>query len=143
MAAAAPLAGACCGEDACVLWFPKILSGRIRTVRQNQRIIAFDSRDPPLACSGHCHVNAGLERTDRIAFAHGQALISPPPLSAHLERETSIIWRKVLTQLWTEKTTKNDIATSLHLPLDELEGLIWNLAGVAPAPISGGIRAVI
>ena len=33
------------------LWFPKIGSGRIRTVRQNQRIIAFDGRDPPLACS--------------------------------------------------------------------------------------------
>jgi hypothetical protein len=33
------------------LWFPKIPSGRIRTVRQNQRIIAFDAHDPPLACS--------------------------------------------------------------------------------------------
>src|SRR5271165_1252598 len=31
----------------------------------------------------HCHVNAGLVRTDRIAFAYGQALISPPPLSTH------------------------------------------------------------
>jgi Zn-dependent peptidase ImmA (M78 family)/DNA-binding XRE family transcriptional regulator len=49
-----------------------------------------------------------------------------------IERETSVIWRKVLTQLWAEKTTKNDIAASLHLPLDELEGLIWDLAGVAP-----------
>jgi Zn-dependent peptidase ImmA (M78 family)/transcriptional regulator with XRE-family HTH domain len=46
-----------------------------------------------------------------------------------IERETSIIWRKVLSQLWTERTTKNDIASNLHLPLDELEGLIWNLAG--------------
>ncbi|MGB8525802.1 MAG: hypothetical protein WCD75_02960 [Rhodoplanes sp.] len=33
------------------LWLPKIPSGRIRAVRQNQRIIAFDGRDPPLACS--------------------------------------------------------------------------------------------
>jgi ATP diphosphatase len=32
------------------VWFPKIRSGRIRTVRQNQRIIAFDACDPPLAC---------------------------------------------------------------------------------------------
>ena len=31
----------------------------------------------------HCHSNSGLVRTDRIAFAYGQALISPPPLSAH------------------------------------------------------------
>jgi Zn-dependent peptidase ImmA (M78 family)/transcriptional regulator with XRE-family HTH domain len=49
-----------------------------------------------------------------------------------IERETSIIWRKVLSQLWNERTTKNDIARSLHLPLDELEGLIWNLAGPDP-----------
>lgn len=46
-----------------------------------------------------------------------------------LEREASIIWQKVLSQLLTERTTKNDIAKSLHLPLDEFEGLIWNLAG--------------
>jgi hypothetical protein len=36
---------------------------------------------------------------------------------------------KVLSHLWTERTTKNDIAKSLHLPLDELSGLIRNLAG--------------
>jgi hypothetical protein len=51
-----------------------------------------------------------------------------------IERETSIIWRKLLSQLWSERTTKNDIAKSLHLPLDELEGLIWNLAGPDPRP---------
>lgn len=51
-----------------------------------------------------------------------------------IERETSSIWRKVLGQLWSEKTTKNDIAADLHLPLDELEGLIWNLAGVDQRP---------
>jgi hypothetical protein len=33
------------------LWLPKIRSGRIRTMRQNQRIIAFDAFDPPLACN--------------------------------------------------------------------------------------------
>jgi Zn-dependent peptidase ImmA (M78 family)/transcriptional regulator with XRE-family HTH domain len=57
-----------------------------------------------------------------------------------IERETSIIWRKVLTQLWAEKTTKNDIAANLHLPLDELEGLIWNLAGVQPLPALGRLH---
>jgi Zn-dependent peptidase ImmA (M78 family)/transcriptional regulator with XRE-family HTH domain len=51
-----------------------------------------------------------------------------------IERETSIVWRKVLSQLWSERTTKNDIADSLHLPLDELEGLIWNLAGPEQRP---------
>lgn len=61
-----------------------------------------------------------------------------------LERETSAIWRKVLTHLWTERTTKNDIAQSLNLPLDELEGLIWNLAGpdVRPPDQKAPLRAI-
>jgi Zn-dependent peptidase ImmA (M78 family)/DNA-binding XRE family transcriptional regulator len=59
-----------------------------------------------------------------------------------IERESSAIWRKVLTHLWTERTTKNDIAKSLHLPLDELEGLIWNLAGPDARPAERELRAV-
>jgi Zn-dependent peptidase ImmA (M78 family)/transcriptional regulator with XRE-family HTH domain len=63
---------------------------------------------------------------------------------AGIERETSLIWRKVLGQLWSEKMTKNDIAADLHLPLDELEGLIWNLVGVDQRPQNGAneLRAV-
>lgn len=49
-------------------------------------------------------------------------------------RETSAVWRKVLTQLWSEKTTKAEIAAALHLPLDELENLIWGLAGPVGRP---------
>lgn len=49
-------------------------------------------------------------------------------------RETSIVWKKVLSQLWSERTTKSSIADALHLPLDELEGLIWNLAAVTQRP---------
>lgn len=62
-----------------------------------------------------------------------------------IERETSLIWKKILEQLWSERTTKNEIARDLHLPLDELEGLIWNLAGVVSAPERGNrerLRAV-
>jgi len=55
-----------------------------------------------------------------------------------IERETSVVWRKILTQLWQDRTTKNEIAAELHLPLDELEGLIWNLAGVTERPAGGG-----
>jgi Zn-dependent peptidase ImmA (M78 family)/transcriptional regulator with XRE-family HTH domain len=51
-----------------------------------------------------------------------------------VERETSKVWRKVLEALWAEKTTKNDIAKALAIPLDELEGLIWNLAGAPTYP---------
>ena len=51
-----------------------------------------------------------------------------------IERETSAIWRKVLSDLWRRKVTKATIADELHLPLDELEGLIWKLAGANDPP---------
>ena len=51
-----------------------------------------------------------------------------------IKRETSVIWHKILSQLWSEKVTKMDIAADLNLPLDELEGLIWNFAGVHERP---------
>jgi Zn-dependent peptidase ImmA (M78 family)/DNA-binding XRE family transcriptional regulator len=51
-----------------------------------------------------------------------------------VERETSAIWRKVLSQLWAEKTTKHEIAEALHIPIDELEGLIWGLVGPVVRP---------
>ncbi|MGO7018404.1 helix-turn-helix domain-containing protein [Rhizobium leguminosarum] len=52
-----------------------------------------------------------------------------------IERETSIVWRKVLAQLWQDRTTKNDVAAELKIPLDELEGLIWGVASAAvPLP---------
>jgi Zn-dependent peptidase ImmA (M78 family)/transcriptional regulator with XRE-family HTH domain len=51
-----------------------------------------------------------------------------------IERETSRVWQKVLTQLWAERKTKSDIADRLHIPLDELEGLIWGLAGTTVRP---------
>lgn len=51
-----------------------------------------------------------------------------------IERETSIVWRKVLAQLWQDRTTKNDVAAELKIPLDELEGLIWGVASAAVSP---------
>ncbi|MEK7457715.1 MAG: ImmA/IrrE family metallo-endopeptidase [Pseudomonadota bacterium] len=44
-----------------------------------------------------------------------------------IERESSIIWRKVLAQLWSEKVTRADIARELSLPLDEIQSLLWGL----------------
>ena len=55
-----------------------------------------------------------------------------------IERDTSAIWIKVLSHLWKERTTKEDIALSLSLPLDELEGLVWGLVGTNPKPERNG-----
>ena len=49
-----------------------------------------------------------------------------------IERESSVVWRKVFSQLWSERTTKNEIADALHLPLDELEGIVWGLVSNGP-----------
>lgn len=51
-----------------------------------------------------------------------------------IERESSRVWQKVLTQLWTERRTKEDISKQLHIPLDELEGLLWGLIGSPTRP---------
>lgn len=41
-----------------------------------------------------------------------------------IERETSLVWKQILTTLWQEKTTKEEIAKEIDLPIDELEKLI-------------------
>jgi Zn-dependent peptidase ImmA (M78 family)/DNA-binding XRE family transcriptional regulator len=51
-------------------------------------------------------------------------------------REHSVVWQKVLTALWKEKTTKDDIAKALFIPTEELENLLFGLAG--PSPEGGG-----
>jgi Zn-dependent peptidase ImmA (M78 family)/DNA-binding XRE family transcriptional regulator len=53
-----------------------------------------------------------------------------------IQRETSLVWRKVLESLWSERVTKNEIARELHVTLDELEGLVWGLAGQNSATLS-------
>jgi Zn-dependent peptidase ImmA (M78 family) len=53
-----------------------------------------------------------------------------------LPRETSVVWHKVLTALWTERVTKSDIAVALHLPSGEVENLLFGLTGNAGEPIA-------
>lgn len=60
-----------------------------------------------------------------------------------VERETSLLWRKILTQLWQGRISKNAVAAELHLPLDELEGLIWQLTSTGLPPERGAaLKAV-
>jgi Zn-dependent peptidase ImmA (M78 family)/DNA-binding XRE family transcriptional regulator len=51
-----------------------------------------------------------------------------------LPREESVVWKTVLTALWSDRISKNQIATKLHLPPDELENLIFGLTGDMVAP---------
>jgi Zn-dependent peptidase ImmA (M78 family)/DNA-binding XRE family transcriptional regulator len=47
-----------------------------------------------------------------------------------IDREVSIIWNKVFQQLWAERTSKNEIARELDLPLDEIEGVVGGVTNV-------------
>jgi Zn-dependent peptidase ImmA (M78 family) len=60
-----------------------------------------------------------------------------------IERETSRVWQKILSQLWAERRTKSNIASDLHIPLDELEGLIWGLTGPTARPEREEARRLI
>lgn len=51
-----------------------------------------------------------------------------------IERETSAVLAKVLSALWSKKLTKNDISRELGVPLEEIETLIFGLAGPLQAP---------
>lgn len=53
------------------------------------------------------------------------------PLS--VERETSTVMAKVLSALWSRRQTKASIAKDLNVPLEEIENLVFRLAGPAPA----------
>lgn len=46
-----------------------------------------------------------------------------------VERETSVLLGKVLAALWSRGLTKSTIAEDLSVPLDEVEALIFGLAG--------------
>jgi Zn-dependent peptidase ImmA (M78 family) len=50
-----------------------------------------------------------------------------------LAREHSVVWQQVLTTLWGERTTKTDIADALHVPVGEIENLLFGLAGAPPS----------
>jgi Zn-dependent peptidase ImmA (M78 family)/DNA-binding XRE family transcriptional regulator len=57
-----------------------------------------------------------------------------------IAREHSVVWQKVLTTLWNERTTKDDIARSLHIPAEEIENLLFGLAGGSPGEPQAAAR---
>ncbi|MBR1326893.1 helix-turn-helix domain-containing protein [Bradyrhizobium ottawaense] len=51
-----------------------------------------------------------------------------------LPREESVIWKKVFTELWSERISKQQVAADLCLPADELENLVFGLTGSTAPP---------
>jgi Zn-dependent peptidase ImmA (M78 family) len=44
-----------------------------------------------------------------------------------VERETSVLWKRVLHDLWADRLTKDDIANAVGIPFDELESLLFGI----------------
>lgn len=51
-----------------------------------------------------------------------------------LPPERSSVWQMVLTDLWKRGTTRSHIASALHIPNDEMENLLFGLAGETEPP---------
>ncbi|MDO9104057.1 MAG: ImmA/IrrE family metallo-endopeptidase [Methylovulum sp.] len=50
------------------------------------------------------------------------------------DREESVLWHKVFEALWRDRLTKNNVASELSIPLDEIESLIGGLCRAKPNP---------
>jgi Zn-dependent peptidase ImmA (M78 family)/DNA-binding XRE family transcriptional regulator len=48
-----------------------------------------------------------------------------------MERETSRVWQTVLRDLWKRKVSREAVARQLHLPVDELDSLVFGLTSPA------------
>ncbi len=62
-----------------------------------------------------------------------------------IEREKSLVWQKVMTSLWAEKTTQRDIALALDLPESEVTTLIFGVlhSGGNEKPDSKQVLALV
>lgn len=52
-----------------------------------------------------------------------------------IERERSVVWKKVLRSLWAERITQYDIARELGVPPDEINALIFGMLDQAPTEL--------
>jgi Zn-dependent peptidase ImmA (M78 family) len=62
---------------------------------------------------------------------------------APIERERSVVWQKVLTQLWADKTTQMHIAKKLNLPEEEINGLIFGVVASTEPPPKGSALSIV
>ncbi|WP_444925896.1 helix-turn-helix domain-containing protein [Microbulbifer sp. TRSA002] len=54
-----------------------------------------------------------------------------------LPRERSIVWEKIFQELWKERITREQVADELSLPLEEVDGLVFNFAKTSPSTGTG------
>ncbi|MBD9373452.1 XRE family transcriptional regulator [Rhizobium sp. ARZ01] len=52
-----------------------------------------------------------------------------------IEREQSVVWRRVMRSLWAEKVTQFDIARELDVPVEEIDTLVFGIVNQPLAAI--------
>jgi Zn-dependent peptidase ImmA (M78 family)/transcriptional regulator with XRE-family HTH domain len=62
-----------------------------------------------------------------------------------IDREKSVVWQKVMKTLWSERITQADIARALHLPVSEVNTLIFGIlySGTAEQPVRGASLSLV
>ena len=62
-----------------------------------------------------------------------------------IDREKSVVWQKVMKALWAERVTQVDIARALHVPVDEVNTLIFGIlySGSNEQPPRNGVLELI
>lgn len=56
-----------------------------------------------------------------------------------IERERSVVWQRVMQALWADRITQVDVARTLHLPVAEVETLVFGIAHPeGEQPVRGG-----
>ncbi|QCB44299.1 ImmA/IrrE family metallo-endopeptidase [Sphingomonas sp. PAMC26645] len=54
-----------------------------------------------------------------------------------IEREKSVLWQKIFSQLWAERCSREHIAADLGLPVVEIDNLVFGLTGAGEREQSG------
>jgi hypothetical protein len=79
-------------------------------------------------------IRSSLSRISLAARSPPRAIPKRPPkllktASIIAECRPGTVWQKVLIALWNERVTKDEIANQLHIPVEEIENLLFGLTG--------------
>lgn len=55
-----------------------------------------------------------------------------------IAREQSVVWHKVMTELWKERITRHDVAKTLHIPPEEVDNILHGLATPSTPQVGDG-----
>lgn len=61
-----------------------------------------------------------------------------------IEREKSVLWKKIFEELWRDGVTKDSVAKELNLPIDEIRSLVGELIeDGSPLPLAPGEKPTL